>query len=219
MTTPYHALIFDMDGVLADSEPVYHAAMLSVLQPLGHTLTEEQQRHVMGLGIEDCWRYLAASLNLQGPTEHLVSAYNDELLVRLAQVHETLPGVRGLIDALRQRNIPIAVASSSLPDWIEALLGGIELLDAFDALVSRRMVANGKPAPDIYLHAARLLKADPARCIAIEDTPNGLASAVAAGMLAVQVRAASTAFPPLPNAHLVLDSLLDFPLALLDAPS
>jgi len=219
MTTPYQALIFDMDGVLADSEPVYNAAMLSVLQPLGHTLTEGQQRHVMGLGIEDCWRYLAASLNLQGPTEHLVSAYNDELLVRLAQVHETLPGVRGLIDALRQRNIPIAVASSSLPDWIEALLGGIELLDAFDALVSRRMVANGKPAPDIYLHAARLLKADPARCIAIEDTPNGLASAVAAGMLAVQVRAASTAFPPLPNAHLVLDSLLDFPLALLDAPS
>jgi HAD superfamily hydrolase (TIGR01509 family) len=208
-----------MDGVLADSEPIYNAAMLSVLEPLGHTLTEEHQRHVMGLGIEDCWRYLATSLNLEGPTEHLVSAYNDELLVRLAQVHETLPGVRELIDALRQRNIPIAVASSSLPAWIEALLGGIGLLDAFDALVSRRMVANGKPAPDIYLHAAGLLKTDPARCIAIEDTPNGLASAVAAGMYAVQVRAASTAFPPLPNAHLVLETLADIPLSLLDAPS
>ena len=212
---PYTAVIFDMDGVLADSEPIYNAAMQSVLAPLGHTLTEEHQRAVMGLGIEDCWRYLATALDIHGPTQHLVDAYNDELLVRLARVHDTLPGVRPLVEALRTLGVPIAVASSSLPAWIEALLGGIGLSDAFDALVSRRMVPNGKPAPDIYLHAAELLETDPAHCIAIEDPPNGLASAKAAGLYAVQVRAASTAFPPLPNADLVLPTLEHFPFTLL----
>lgn len=219
MTNRFSAVVFDMDGVLADSEPIYNAAMQSVLTPLGHVITEEHQNAVMGLGIEDTWRYLADTFGIEGSTEHLSTAYNDELLVLLAQVHVTLPGVRELIDALKQRNVPIAVASSSLPAWIEALLGGLGLLDAFDVLVSRRMVPNGKPAPDIYLQAAKLLNTDPPHCIAIEDTPNGLASAKAAGMFAVQVRASSTAFPPLPNADLVIDSLADFPLSLLDATS
>jgi beta-phosphoglucomutase-like phosphatase (HAD superfamily) len=112
--------------------------------------------------------------------------------------------------------LPIGVASSSTPDWIAALLGGLGLQDAFDAAVSAREAGASKPAPDVYLLAARRLNAEPARCIAIEDTPTGLASAKAAGMFVVQTRSASSAFPPLPNADLVIDSLLDFPLSLFD---
>ena len=211
----YSAVVFDMDGVLADSEPVYHAAMQAVLAPLGHEVTGEHQRAVMGHSIEDTWAYLRRTFALEGPLDALVAAYDAELLQRLAQLHDPLPGVRELVGALRERGVPIAVASSSLPAWIEALLGGLALDDAFDALVSASMVERPKPAPEIYVEAARRLGQPPERCIAIEDTPTGLASANAAGMLTVQVRSSSTAWPPQPDADVVLDTLRDFDLALL----
>ena len=159
--------------------------------------------------------YLAREFDLTGPLDELVAAYDAELRRQLALVHEPLPGAVGLVQTLRRRRVPIAVASSSLPSWIAALLGGIGLQDAFDALVSGSMVERPKPAPDIYLLAAQKLGAPPHRTIAIEDTPTGLASARAAGLYAVQVRAASTAFPPLPDADALLDTLHDFDLALL----
>jgi HAD superfamily hydrolase (TIGR01509 family) len=206
-----------MDGVLADSEPVYFTAMQTALAPLGVTITDEHQRNVMGSSIENTWRYLADTFRLEGPLDSYVEAYDLQLRRLLAQVHEPLPGVRELIATLKQRDVPIAVASSSIPEWIDALLGGLGLRDAFAAAVSAREAGASKPAPDVYLLAAQRLDADPARCIAIEDTPTGIASARAAGMFAVQTRSASSAFPPLEAADLVLDSLFDFPLALLDA--
>ena len=214
MSGPYAAVVFDMDGVLADSEPVYYDAVNVVLAPLGKHMTPELQRAVMGHGVEETWAALARELGLNGPLDGLVQAYDRELCRLLAELRQTLPGVRELIAALRQRRLPVAVASSSCPGWMDALLGGISLADAFDAVVSRTMVARGKPAPDIYLYAAERLGVAPAHCVAIEDTPTGLAAAKAAGMLAVQVRAASTAFPPLPDADLVLDTLRDFDLSL-----
>jgi len=211
---PYEAVVFDMDGVLADSEPVYFAAMQVVLAPMGHDVTEAHQRDMMGHSIEDTWAYLQRTFAIEGPLDALVQSYDQELVRQLALLTEPLPGVRELIAALRERGVPIAVASSSLPSWIEALLGGLELNDAFDALVSATMVPHPKPAPDIYVEAARRLGKAPERCIAIEDTPTGLASAKAAGMLTVQVRAASTAWPPQPDADVVLETLREFELGL-----
>jgi HAD superfamily hydrolase (TIGR01509 family) len=207
-----------MDGVLADTEPIYHHAMQLVLKPFGARIDEQQQRDMMGRSIEDTWAYLAAAFDLEGPLDDLIAAYDSELRRQLALVRETLPGVRELIAELRQRTIRVAVASSSLPEWIDALLGGLNLTHAFDAAVSARQAAHPKPAPDVYLLAAERLGTDASRCIAIEDTPTGLASARAAGMLAVQVRAASTAFPPLAEAHLVLDTLESFDLSLVSPP-
>jgi HAD superfamily hydrolase (TIGR01509 family) len=205
-----------MDGVLADSEPVYNRAVNLVLGPIGKQITTEQQRALMGHSIEDTWRYLARELDLGDSTRPYVAAYDLELRRLLAEVHDPLPGVLELVDVLKSRGGPIAIASSSLPSWVDALLGGLGLSDAFDALVSASMVERPKPAPDVYLLAAERLGVNPNRCIALEDTPTGLASAQAAGMLAVQVNAASTAFPPLPDADLVLDTLKDFDLSLLE---
>jgi HAD superfamily hydrolase (TIGR01509 family) len=205
-----------MDGVLADSEPVYYQAVNLVLGPIGKQITTEQQRALMGHSIEDTWRYLARELDLGESIEPYIAAYDSALRRLLAEVHEPLPGVLELVDVLKSRGFPIAVASSSLPSWVEALLGGLGLSDSFDALVSASMVEHPKPAPDVYLLAAERLGVQPDRCIALEDTPTGLTSARAAGMLAVQVNAASTAFPPLPEADLVLASLKDFDLSLLE---
>ena len=208
-------MVFDMDGVLADSEPVYLAAANAVLAAYGKSITAEQHEAVMGHGVEDTWETLMAQLGLPGPMSRYISAYDGELCRLLGRLSEPLPGVRPLVAELRRRGIPLAVASSSWPGWIDALLGGISLRGAFDALVSAKMVAHPKPAPDLYLLAARTLGCPPEVCIAVEDTPTGIAAAKAAGMLAVQVRASSTAFPPLPDADIVLDSLLDFDLSLL----
>lgn len=215
--SPFRAVVFDMDGVLADSEPVYYRAMRDVLAPLGHTVTDEHQRAIMGHSIQDTWSYLQQAFKLKGPLDLLVEMYDMELRRLLLQVHETLPGVRELIAALRERGVPIAVASSSLPEWIESLLTGLGLLHSFDALVSATMVDHPKPAPDIYIEAARRLGAAPEETIGIEDTPTGLASAKAAGLFTVQVRASSTAFEPLSEADLVLETLRDFDLGLVPA--
>jgi HAD superfamily hydrolase (TIGR01509 family) len=211
---PFRAVVFDMDGVLADSEPVYYRAMRDVLAPLGKQITDDHQRAIMGHSIEDTWRYLAQTFDLTGPLDTLVQMYDVELRRLLLQVHEALPGVRELIAGLRERRVPIAVASSSLPEWIDALLNGLGLAHAFDALVSASMVQHPKPAPDIYLEATRRLGSEPGQTIGIEDTPTGLASAKAAGLFTVQVRSASSAFEPQPDADLVLESLRDFDLGL-----
>ena len=211
----YEAVVFDMDGVLADSEPVYYEAMNSVINALGKTVTPELQRRLMGHSVQDTWRVIGEEFGLEGPLDALIGQYDRELCRRLALVDTTLPGVRELLSTLKARKVPVGLASSSWPGWIEALLGGIGLQGQFDAVVSATLVEHPKPAPDIYLLAAERLGVLPERCIAIEDTPTGLASAKAAGMLTIQARSASTAFPPQPDASLVLDSLVDFDLTLL----
>jgi HAD superfamily hydrolase (TIGR01509 family) len=207
-----------MDGVLADSEPVYYAAMNAVVAELGKEVTPELQTSVMGHGVAESWAAVAQALAIQGPLDDLVARYDRTLCRLLAEIHDPLPGVRDLVASLRERGVPIGLASSSWPDWIDALLGGIGLTGTFDAIASATMVEHGKPAPDIYLLAADRLGIAPSRCIAIEDTPTGLAAARAAGMFTVQVRAASTAFPPQPDAGLVLETLVDFELGLIAKP-
>lgn len=213
----YGAVIFDMDGVLADSEPLYRAATNVVLEPLGRRLTEDQSRAFMGSSVTNSWLEIMEALGLEGDLQKYVTDYDRHLLRLLGEPRELLPGVRPLIERLRERSVPIGLASSSWRTWVDTLLSAIGLDGTFDAVVAGDMVAEEKPAPDVFLRAARELGVPPDRCIALEDTPTGLVAARAAGMLAVQVRSASTAFPPLPEADLVLDSLEGFDLSLVEA--
>jgi HAD superfamily hydrolase (TIGR01509 family) len=211
----YSAVIFDMDGVLADSEPLYLEAANDVLGPLGRRLSEEQSRAFMGSSVTNSWRGITEMLGLEGDLDRYVREYDQHLLRLLRQPRAPLPGVRSLIDQLRKRRVPVGLASSSWRTWVDTLLAAAGLAGLFDAIAAGDMVENEKPAPDVFLLAAKELGVPPTRCLALEDTPTGLAAARAAGMFAVQVRAASTAFPPLPEADLVLESLEDFPLSML----
>jgi len=203
-----------MDGVLADSEPVYADAIDAVLASHGKALDPELHERIMGHGVHATWETLIEAMYLPGGVADYLDAYDAELRRRLAELHDALPGVLGLVQRLRERRVPIAVASSSWLAWVEALLGGLGLAQSFDAIASATEVENPKPAPDLYLLAAARLGVEPTRCVAIEDTPTGLAAARAAGMLAIQVRSASTAFAPLPEADLVFESLESFDLGL-----
>lgn len=211
----YSAVIFDMDGVLADSEPLYLDAANDVLEPLGRRLTEAQSRAFMGSSVTNSWQGIMEMLGLEGDLDRYVRDYDEKLLRLLARHKEPLPGVRSLIGWLREHGVPFGVASSSWTTWVDTLLTAVGLAGLFDAVIAGDMVEHEKPAPDVFLRAAKEMGVPPGDCIALEDTPTGLTAARAAGMFAVQVRAASTAFEPRPEADLVLDSLEDFPLSML----
>ena len=213
----YQAVIFDMDGVLVDSEPAFFEAVNDVLTPTGKRIEWEQyQRLLLGTSVSATWAGVLEMLDLQAEdVQPYVDRYGDALLEALRRPRGLLPGVQALIKELKRRNVSIGLATSSWRAWVEALLGAADLpLDTFDALAWRETVERSKPAPDLYLKAAELLGVAAERCVAIEDTPAGIASAKAAGMYAVQSRAASSAFPPIEEADLVIDTLTEFPLVL-----
>ena len=164
------------------------------------------------------WRNVLEIVGLDASdTRSFVDGYGDTLIELLRRPRSLIQGVDALIAELKQRGIPIAVATASWQAWVEAVLGegaGVPL-DTFDAIVWREQVEKSKPAPDLYLKAAELLSIPPERCIAVEDTVPGIASVKAAGMYAIQVRASSTALPPIDEADVVIDSLEQFPLELL----
>ena len=218
MTARYQAVVFDMDGVLVDSEPVFFEAVNELLKPARKRIDWEDYQHLLGSTMSHTWRSVLETVGLDASeAQKYLDGYGDTLIELLRRPRSLLPGVDPLIAALRRQRIPIAVATASRLAWAEAVLGegaGVPL-DTFDAVVSREQVENSKPAPDLYLKAAELLSTSPQRCIAIEDTIPGIASAKAAGMYAIQVRASSTALPPIDDADLVLDSLEQFPFRLL----
>ena len=220
----YRAVIFDMDGVLVDSEPAFFEAINLVLTPTGKQIPWDSYKSLLGTSTSGTWRKVLEILDLKmDEMEPYVAGFEEILLDLLRQPRPLLPGVAQLIESLKQRSVPIALATASREEWVKALLGAArpgkgaaELsLATFDAVVWRQMVETGKPAPDLYLKAAELLSIPAERCVAIEDTPSGIASARAAGMFAVQVRAASTALPPIAEANLVIDTLAELPLSLL----
>jgi HAD superfamily hydrolase (TIGR01509 family) len=213
---PFRAVVFDMDGVLVDSEPAFHEAVNEMLAPLGKSVTWQDYQSVIGTSTSHTWNTILGIVGLD-PKEALPYAerYGEKLIEVLARPREPLPGVRALLASLRERGVPIGLATSSRQEWVEALLGGARLpLESFDAVVWRQMVEKSKPAPDLYLKAAELLGVPGEACVAIEDTRTGIEAARAAGMHAVQVRSASSALPPIAQADMVLDSLEEFPLAL-----
>ena len=211
----YQAVIFDMDGVLADSEPLYHQGLNEVLRDFGLLITEEQHESLLGMTVPATWDAIFEWYSPPAGYDECVDRYDKAMVRLLSQPRSPLPGVRELLSELRQRGVPRALASSSLPNWVEALLKSTGLDGCFDVLVSSTSVENGKPAPDIFLYTAAKLGVAPERCVVLEDSRTGVLAAKAAGTFAVQVRAASTALPPLAEADLVLERLSDFPLSLL----
>ena len=212
----YRAVVFDLDGVLWDGEPLYHEAFNVVLEPYGYSVTSEDYVNIIGHSVEAAWGWVLNNFKIREDPEKFLRRYNEAVLELLAQPVEPLPGVRELLAELRSRGLPIGLASASLRQWVNATIRGLHIENAFDATVSASEVEHSKPAPDLYLAAAEKLGIPATECLAVEDTGAGIAAAKAAGMFAVQVRASSTALPPLEQADLVIDDYSEFDLSLLD---
>ena len=212
----YRAVVFDLDGVLWDGEPLYHEAFNVVLEPYGYSVTSEDYVNIIGHSVEAAWEWVLNNFKIREEPASFLRRYNEAVLELLAQPVEPLPGVRELLAELRGRGLPVGLASASLRQWVNATIRGLHIENAFDATVSASEVEHSKPAPDLYLAAAEKLGIPASECLAVEDTGAGIAAAKAAGMFAVQVRASSTALPPLEQADMVIDDYSQFDLSLLD---
>jgi HAD superfamily hydrolase (TIGR01509 family) len=202
------AVVFDLDGVLIDSERAWDAARRSLVAEAGGRWRPDATRAMMGMSSPEWSRYLRDELGVPLPTGEI----NDRVVARLLAGYEReLPLLPGAVAAVKRlaRRWPLGLASSANRPVIDAVLAALGLADRFAATVSGEEVARGKPAPDIYLAAADKLGVDPAQGAAVEDSTNGLRAAAAAGMVVIALP--NRAFPPaaeaLSLADLVLGSL------------
>lgn len=201
------AVIFDMDGVLLDSEPLHFKALQRVLQDDGFDWTETDNEELLGTTVRDSFRIIGKRRALTRSVDSYVQIYESAVLDVLSHPLEPAPGVVKLLVALKDRGVPVAVASSSQRSWIEATLHSLAIDHFFGIVVAGDEVARGKPAPDIYLRTSERLGIRGDRCTAIEDAPNGVLSAHAAGMYVIAVRTPYTRHLPVEGADLVVDSL------------
>ena len=169
------AVIFDMDGVLLDSEPVHYVVLRGVLAAWGLPWSAEDHARTLGMTLVDTWDALCSRHALTAPRGDFEARYGGQIAARYRAGIAPIPGARELVGRLADAGVPIAVASSSPRSWVEAGLEGAGLRECFGHLVAGDEVAAGKPDPEIYLEAARGLGVDPAACIAIEDAPAGVA--------------------------------------------
>ena len=203
------AVIFDMDGLLVDTERLSFGASALVLRDLrGVTLPHEVMVALVGRRYDECWAYMRELYGLTESIEELEAAQTAYYAPMLREQAEPMPGARELVAALHERGYPLAIASSS-PLWqIEAVVDRLNLRGMLAAVASGEEVPHGKPAPDVYLLAAERLGVPPARCLALEDSGPGTIAAKAAGMRVIAVPSAETAGHSFEHADLVLPSLV-----------
>ena len=214
-TQPIEAVIFDMDGVLADSEPLYHLSLDQVLQAHGHSLTEEENRIILGTTVEFTWQTLKDRFQLDGDLQDWIGVYDEVLLKNLRENIEPSPGLYDLLDSLDARALPFGLASSSQANWVDVILTILKVKERFRVVMSGDMVTDGKPHPEIYLTAAGKLGVDPTRCLVFEDSPHGIKAGKAAGMTVVAVLTEMTRGLDISMADHHIESLADFDLSML----
>jgi HAD superfamily hydrolase (TIGR01509 family) len=203
------AVVFDLDGVLVDSEPAWDAARRAVVAEAGGHWREGATRAMIGMSSPEWSRYLREELGAQLEPAEL----NERVVARLLAEYETngatlLPGAADAVRELAAR-WPLGLASSANRAVIEAVLAAAGLRDSFAAVVSAEEVAHGKPAGDVYVAAAAALGVEPSRAVAVEDSSNGIRAGAAAGLAVIAVP--NEHFPPtreaLALASVVIDSL------------
>ena len=200
------AVVFDMDGVLVDTEHLWDEVREELTTEWGGRYTPEAQEAMMGMSSLEWSTYLHEVVGLREKPQTI----NDEVVRRmLARYEVELPVVPGAIDAVRrldEAGYRLAVASSSNRELIDAVLRRLELAALFEATVSSEEVERGKPAPDVYLEAVRRLDLAASRCAAIEDSASGIRAARAAGMRVIAYP--NRHYPPSAEALALADVVL-----------
>jgi len=184
----YRAVIFDMDGLLLETEELWHVAESELFRRHGGRFTREDQLALIGTGVEVSGRYYATRLGQ--PEERGAGLVDEMMAIMHEQVRRQVgarPGAIELVTELRERRVPLGLASNSPRFLVDDALRTAGLADAFDAIVTADDVARPKPAPDIYLLACERLGVAPRDALALEDSVSGVAAAKAAGLTCIAV--------------------------------
>jgi HAD superfamily hydrolase (TIGR01509 family) len=191
------AVVFDLDGVLIDSEPVWEEVRRGLVAERGGHWAPDAQRRLMGMSTPEWGRYLSQDLGVGLPPDQVAREVIDRMTARYT---EHVPLMNGAVDAVHRMAArwPLAVASSAPATLIETVLDAAGLRSCFSVVKSTEQVARGKPAPDIYLAVTAELGCPPPDCAAVEDSSNGLRSAAAAGLRVIAIP--QPAYPPDPDA-------------------
>jgi len=205
VTVQVDAVVFDLDGVIVDSEQVWDGVRADYTSEVGGSYTQSATRAMMGMSSPEWSAYMASELRVPGTPEEINAAIVERMLARYGEAPPLIPGAVDAVKGIAAHR-PIAIASSSNRELIEVVLRSAGLDGVVQAVVSSEEVAHGKPSPDVYLEAARRLGVEPARCIAVEDSHNGIRSAKAAGMRVFAVP--NPHFPPDDEALALADVVL-----------
>jgi len=204
------AVVFDLDGVLVDSEPVWEQVRRGLVAERGGHWAPDAQRRIMGMSTPEWAGYLSGDLGVGLPPDEVAALVVDRMVARY---REQVPFMDGAVDAVHRlaARWPLGLASSSPPRLIETVLQSAGLRGCFAVVMSTEQVAHGKPAPDIYLAVTAELGCPPPDCAAVEDSSNGLRSAAAAGLRVIAIP--QPRYPPDPDAlaqaSLVLPNLAE----------
>jgi len=201
-------IIFDMDGVLINSEPLHFDFESRLFESLGITVSREQHESFVGTTAKTLWTSIKQSNNIPFTVQELILKEQFEFLKYLENKEpiKLIPGVKKLIINLKFKGFHIALASSSPHRLINYVLDKTNIKECFQIKVSGDDVINGKPNPDIFLKAAELMKIKPANCLVIEDSKNGVLAAKQAGMKCIGYSNPGSGNQDLTAANFIIDS-------------
>ncbi|MFC4359851.1 HAD family hydrolase [Halobium salinum] len=210
------AVLFDMDGVIVDSEAYWLAFEDEELFPNALAEPYPDNEEITGMNFREIYDYLDANYEVTTTREAFVERYHETARGIYADDVALMPGFVDLVSTLRERGLRVGIVSSSPPEWIQVVVDRFDL-GPFDVVRSADAIDGpGKPEPDVYEHAAADLDADPARCVVVEDSATGSRAAERAGMVVVGYRTEVNAEADLPAADVVVDGPEALRTALLD---
>ncbi len=202
------AVIFDMDGVIIDSEPMHTKVVLDVLSSYQVHLTPAELDRFAGMTMHSVNSALKSEYDIQAPLEEIIACEIKGMIRHtLEDPQQPIDGIREILNYLEKNRIPAAVASSSPKELVQAVVSRLELDDYFKFLLSGENVTQSKPHPEIYLQAAARLNIDPADCLVIEDSKNGTIAAKEAGMTCIGFQNLNSGLQDLSRADIIVDTL------------
>jgi HAD superfamily hydrolase (TIGR01509 family) len=201
------AVIFDMDGVIIDSQPYHFAVEEAMCREIGIEVSTEESHSFVGMAGEKVWDYLKNKFGLQKSIEELMAFENKARIEYFSSLENVkpIPGIVDLLEEINEHTIKTALASSSSIEVINIFISKLGLAHYFQHIISGNSVASGKPDPDIFIHTAQALQEAAADCVVIEDSANGVKAAKLAGMKCIGFKNANSGAQDLSLADRVID--------------
>lgn len=212
----FKAVIFDMDGVIIDSEPAHYEVNKIIFNNLNITVSDSEYSKFIGVSNPVMWKVLKERHGLQQSVEELVINQTNANLDYIRNSNEKpIPGVISLLKEIKSYGLSIGLASSSPLEGINLVLDKFDIRNYFSSVISGENLKRGKPYPDIFLDTAKSMEVNPSECIVIEDSKHGVRAAKAAGMKCIGFRNANSGNQDLSIADLIVDSLEELNLSIL----